>query len=83
MVKVLIIPNKVTENPTTDYVYKCKNRPGVGGIHLQYQHLGGREFEASLVYKESSRIAGAVTQRKVLFLVADGQGSPMPYKSQR
>jgi hypothetical protein len=48
----------------------CINKviPGVGGAHLYSQHLGGKgrrisEFEASLVYKVSSRTARA-TQRK-------------------
>jgi hypothetical protein len=43
-------------------------KPGGGGTHLSSQHLGGRgrqisEFEASLVYRVSSRTARA-TQRK-------------------
>jgi hypothetical protein len=46
---------------------KNKLGPGGGDTHLKSQHLGGRgrqisEFEASLVYKVSSRTARA-TQR--------------------
>ena len=46
---------------------RLSSGPGSGGSHLESQHLGGRgrrisEFEASLVYKVSSRIARA-TQR--------------------
>jgi hypothetical protein len=45
-------------------------KPGSGGTYHQSQHLGGRgrqisEFEASLVYKVSSRIARA-TQRNLV-----------------
>jgi hypothetical protein len=44
-----------------------KERAGRGGAHLYSQYLGGRgrrisEFEASLVYRASSRIA-RTTQR--------------------
>jgi hypothetical protein len=50
----------------TNMLNSC-SRPGGGGARLQSQHLGGRgrqisEFEASLVYKVSSRTARA-TQR--------------------
>jgi hypothetical protein len=44
---------------------------GHGGARLLYQHLGGRgrqisEFEASLVYKVSSRTARATQRNPVL-----------------
>jgi hypothetical protein len=43
---------------------------GGGGAHLSSQHLGGRgrqisEFEASLVYRVSSRIARAIQKNPV------------------
>jgi hypothetical protein len=45
--------------------------PGSGGTHLYSQHLGGRgrqisEFEASLVYRVSSRTARAIQRIPVL-----------------
>jgi hypothetical protein len=48
--------------------FKSDFRPGGGGARLQSQHLGGRgrqisEFEASLVYKVSSRTAIRAIQR--------------------
>jgi hypothetical protein len=47
---------------------RIQDRPGSGGARLYSQHLGGRgrrvsEFEASLVYRVSSRTARG-TQRK-------------------
>ena len=44
--------------------------PGGGGAHLYSQHLGGRgrrisEFEASLVYRVSSRTARAIQRNRV------------------
>jgi hypothetical protein len=55
------------KNTMTQATYKRKNIAGRGGTRLQSQHSGGRgkrisEFEASLVYKVSSRTARA-TQR--------------------
>jgi hypothetical protein len=52
----------------------CRNRylePGRGGACLSSQHLGGRgrwisEFEASLVYRVSSRTARATQRNPVL-----------------
>jgi hypothetical protein len=46
-------------------------KPGSGGACLKSQHLGGRgrqisEFEASLVYRVSSRIARATQRNPVL-----------------
>jgi hypothetical protein len=57
------------------------NAAGRGGAHLSSQHLGGRgkwisEFEASLVYKVSSRIARA-TQRNP---VSKEKKTPPPKK---
>jgi hypothetical protein len=70
-------PEKVERNPNNRqdlwagelWEYPCENahKPGSDGTRLQSQHLGGRgrwisEFEASLVYRVSSRTARA-TQR--------------------
>jgi hypothetical protein len=51
-------------------IYKKKDRPGSGEAHLSSQHLGGRdprisEFEASLVYKVSSRTARTIQRNPV------------------
>jgi hypothetical protein len=53
-----------------DYYSAIKNNLlGSGGAHLQSQHLGGRGrqismFEASLVYRVSSRTASETLSRK-------------------
>jgi hypothetical protein len=46
-------------------------KPGSGGVHLKSQHMGSRgrqisEFEASLVYRVSSRTARATYRNPVL-----------------
>jgi hypothetical protein len=51
-------------------IKKYPYRPGSGGAHLYSQHSGGRdrwisEFEASLVYKVSSRTARAIQRNPV------------------
>jgi hypothetical protein len=50
---------------------RASNLAGSGGARLWSQHLGGRgrqisEFEASLVYKVSSRTARAIQRNPVL-----------------
>ena len=63
-----------THMSITNCIYewlKKKRRPGSGGPCLLSQHLGGRgrwtsEFEASLVYKVSSRTARATQRNPVL-----------------
>jgi hypothetical protein len=54
-------------HPTICLILVNQNLPGSGGACFQSQHLGGRgrqisEFEASLVYRVSSRTTRA-TQR--------------------
>jgi hypothetical protein len=49
---------------------KVKRQPGSGATRLKSQHLGGRgrrisEFEASLVYRVSSRTARATSRNSV------------------
>jgi hypothetical protein len=58
--------SRISEKSSGRHI-KRSQPAGRGGIHLKSQHLGGRgrqtsEFEASLVYKVSSRTA-RVTQR--------------------
>jgi hypothetical protein len=55
----------------TGFELKRKYKPGSGGTCLYSQHLGGRgrrisEFEASLVYRVSSRTVRATQRNPVL-----------------
>jgi hypothetical protein len=52
------------------FCFKNQVEPGSGGTCLQSQHLGGKgrwisEFEASLVYRVSSRTARAIQRNPV------------------
>ena len=58
------------QQATKDYKLQTKRRHKLGGSLLYSQHSGGRgrqisEFEASLVYKVSSRTAGAIQRNPV------------------